>query len=185
MTVWIMQQGLSPEEETQILAAGYLLLPYEGITDLTHIHNAQEARHMLRLLNPADPPETITRQLDAFWPLHTTLQPEDIIAVPLPATQKVALARVGGPYEYRTSFEAGDTHLIPVEWLRDPVPMRAFGKHRELFTRPGLFEVTDVDARTAIRGQLPHSYNRFHKWKWLLAIFTGMGLLHLLANLTR
>jgi predicted Mrr-cat superfamily restriction endonuclease len=184
MSVWIVQQPLiEPDEEPHIGGSGYVFLHYDDIPDLTHITSPAQARHMLRVLYPGEPPESISRRLEKFWHTHAGMQPEDIVVVPLHATGKLALGRVSGPYEYRTGFDIGDMHMLPVAWLHDSVSMALLRKHRDWFQRPGITEVTDLDARVALRGKLPHAYNRFHKWKWLLAVFMGMGMLHLLMNI--
>ena len=183
MSVWILQQPLTPDEELRIATAAYLILPYDNLPDLTYINTVEKARKLLRMLYPDEPPETISRKLEQFWPLHTGIEVDDIIAVPLPVTKKMALAQVSGSYVYSVGHDCGDLHLLPVTWLRDDAPMSALRKYKQLLIQPGMQEVTDLDARTSIRSLLPHSYNRFHKWRWLLAVFMAMGMLRLLVGL--
>ena len=45
-------------------------------------------------------------------------------------------------------------------------------------------EVTDIAARTLIREQLPHRYNRFAKYKWLLVVFFLMSLVRMAERFT-
>jgi len=65
-----------------------------------------------------------------------------------------------------------DVHLVPVKWISERLKLNKFSRHRNLldFSQSTLLEVTDPEIRTLMRSKLPHSYNRFAKWKWILVI---------------
>lgn len=179
MSIWVLHQSLTPDEERSIMERTHLLLPFEGLPDLKPITNPHQAKQLLRKLYPGDPPETLDRRLERFWHQYHDMHVEDIIAVPLAACQQVVLAEVTGRYEYMVGENGSDIHRIPVKWYDKRHAMMAFGKHKEQFL-PGdqkLFEVKQADARVKIRDKLPHKYNRFAAWKWLLIFFFLMNLL--------
>jgi len=177
MSIWVLHQSLSPDEESHIEQREHLVLPFDGLPDLSAVASQLQCRHLMQLLYPDDPPEAITRRVDRLWPRYSGLQKEDIIAVPLASRKAVALAEVGGKYLYRVGVSGEAMHLIPVTWHK-AVSLRSLYKHKDLFERTGepMMEVTRAEARIAIRDHLPHSYNRFAKWKWLLVVFFLMGL---------
>lgn len=183
MTVWLLNLPLSAEDEAALTTRTRLPLPYDGLPDLSHVTSPAQAMQMLRTLFPDEPPETLSTRFEKFWNLHTGLHEDDLIALPLPNTSRMALATVAGPYAYSVGTHGTDIHEIPVHWACEPLPLAKFRKHLPLFTRPGMTEVTDRDARIALRGKLPHSYNRFDKFKWLLAVFMGMGLLRMVMGM--
>lgn len=182
MSVWVLQQALTAEEEASVTTRTHLQLPYADLPDLTAVTSPARAMQLLRALHPDEPPESLTRRFDAFWNLHSGLHEEDVIAVPLPHRRRVALATVTGRYEYRIGPDGGDLHLIPVSWPLSPLPMRRFRMIRDEFTRPGMQEVTRREARILILSRLPYGYNRFRRLQWVLGALTLLMLLRLVTR---
>jgi len=131
MTVWIYHASMTAEEEAQLPEREYLPLPFEGLPNLTGLAGPAQAIEMLAALYPDNPPESINGKLDRFWNIFSRLHPEDIIAVPLPASQEVLIAEVTGLYQYHEG-----EHRIPVRFYPVRTPMRTFRKHKELFEYP-------------------------------------------------
>ncbi len=186
MTIWILYQSLTPEEEVHIGERDALTLPFGDLPDLSLINSPAELRHLLQALHPDDPPETVARKTERLWKLYAGLQVEDIMVVPLKSRKEVALAEVTQRYRYEVGAEGTDVHQVEVKWYGKRIRLSALGKHKELFDERGekMREVTDPEARVAIRDRLPHSYNRFAKWKWLLVLFFMMGLVRRFAHVT-
>lgn len=184
MTVWVRHFPLSKEEEQTIKERAYLPLPFEGLPDLSHVPGPAQAIEMLAMLHPDEPPESINNRLDRFWPLFEKIHFEDVIAVPLPVRRQVVLAEVRGGYHYRVGENGEDIHEIPVKFYELNIPMSKLKKHQEWFTGGGnrLLEITDTQARVALRSYLPHSYNRFARFKWLLVVFFLMSLVRMVAQ---
>lgn len=177
MTVWILSQDLKPGED--ILSRSELILPFDDYPDFTMAKTQGGYSKLLQSMHPEAPPESIKRMLEKSWQLYTAIHREDLIAVPLEAGE-AALAEVTGPCGYRVE-DGHDIHTVPVKWHGR---LRVSGKHKALF-EPGaskLFEVTDAQARIAIRDKIPHPYNRFAKWKWLIVLFGALGLFMRFAN---
>ncbi len=182
MSIWVLQQTLTPEEEGAITTRTHVQLPYENLPDLTHVRTEHEATRLLRMLHPGEPPEAIGRMHDKFWALHSGIQEEDVIAIPMPNSKKLALAQVAGPYEYRVGPNGSDLHFIPVTWPRKPVPMRKFYVIRTLLAKPGMTELVDREGRIIVLGKLPHGYNRFDKLSWVLVILTVLMCMRLVGR---
>jgi predicted Mrr-cat superfamily restriction endonuclease len=177
MSIWVIQQKFTPEEEAAVRQRTHLLLPFEGLPDLTMVKSRVQAMQLLKVLHPDEPPESLSRRLDRFWSQYHGLNAEDVVAVPLPASQKMALAQVTGAYEYAVGPEGGDIHRVPVEWYGVDIPFQKLIRHKELFQSGiPMFEVTEAEARMALHGKLPYSYNRFNKWRWLLVLFFVLGM---------
>ncbi len=186
MTVWVLHQPLTPQEEANIEQRTHLTLPFDNLPDLSRVTSEATCHHLLSKLHPELPPESITGMLDRVWKQYRLLHLEDILAVPLPASKSVALAHVTGPYEYSVGPEGSDIHRIPVGWYKRLSP-RLTTKHANVFSvRSGaMLEIENREVRIAILDQLPHSYNRFVKWKWLLVVFFGLGMLRMIEEMIR
>jgi predicted Mrr-cat superfamily restriction endonuclease len=173
MSVWVLHLKLTPEEEARIADRAFLPLPFDGLPDLSKISSQGECRQLFAELDPDAPPETIHRKAEKVWKLYSGVQEEDIIAVLLHTSKAAALAEVTGNYRYMPGIHGESGHAVPVKWHDQRVPFSAFKKQQELL-QPGaepMVEVAAAEARVIIRDRLPHSYNRFARWKWLLAIF--------------
>jgi len=185
MTIWILHQPMSEEEEAVLSQQTTLALPFVGLPDLSELAGPAQALEMLAALYPDDPPESINNRLDRFWPTFVKIHFEDLIAVPLLHRKEVVLAEVTGGYIYQVGEKGEDMHRIPVKFYPQIIPLRRFKQYREWFTATGnkIVEVTDDKLRIAIRDQLPHQYNRFVKYKWLMALFILMSLAQLYQRL--
>ena len=184
MTLWILHQSVTAEDEVNITGQQFVNLPFGNLPDLSEISTPQQARELLSALNPDDPPETIVRKLDRFWPVYTGLHFDDLIVLPLYGAEEAVFAKVTGGYQYAVGENGQDIHRVPVEFHDKRVPLNKFKKYAELFVRsePKMIEVTNAAARIMIREQLPYSYNRFAKFKWLLVIFFLMNLVRMLSR---
>jgi hypothetical protein len=175
MTVWVLHQQLTPQDEAAIRERTHLVLPFDGLPDLSRVTRPDQMKYLLRQIYPDDPPESVIHRFDRNWSRYYGLHAEDILAVPLKSRQEIAVAEVSGSYQYDEGV-----HRIPVKW-HAVAPLRKFRKYQNIFHegREKMTEVTNQDARVAIRDCLPHAYNRFVRWKWLLVVFFLMGVVRL------
>lgn len=185
MTVWVLHQELTAPEEARIHERTHLTLPFDGLPDFTMVHSLKEFMDLLRALHPQEPPESLTLRFDRLWRQYNELQEEDIIAVPLPHSGKVALARVAGKYCYQVDDNRDDVHLIPVEWYPNIETLRSFWREKDIFIRTGspLYAVNRASARKAILGRLPYKYNRLSRTKVVWAFIFMLMLSRLYIRL--
>ena len=64
------------------------------------------------------------------------------------------------------------THSYPVKWFSKTAPLSRFGKDADILTDENvpLWEVENAKLRSLIRDQVPLGYNRFRKFRWLIAL---------------
>ena len=186
MTIWILHQKMTAQEEAQITEQTILQLPFNELPDLSDLLNKNEAQQMIKTLFPHEPPESINRRCDFMWNIFSQLHPEDIIVIPLPMAQEIVLAEITGTYKHQVGSHGEDIHCVPVKFYPKRTKLNAFRKHKEIFDAGAdhMVEVTNMQARIAIRDQLPHSYNRFVKYKWLIGFFMLLSILRMYQRLT-
>jgi predicted Mrr-cat superfamily restriction endonuclease len=180
MTVWLIREPLNREEEAEIASRPYVTLPFGDLPDLSQVHNPGELRKLLQFLNPDAPPETIGNNALRIWAQFTGIARDDVVVVPLAHSGNVAIGEVAGRYEYHTGDDGADMHRVAVAW-RAQVKLSSFGKLKSAFAGSvAMSEITDPELRIKIRDKLPHGYNRFAGWKWILVIFFLMQLVVML-----
>ena len=176
MTIWVLHEPLTLEEEKNIHERTHLTLPFDNLPDLSQIRSQQECQQLLKALYPYYPPESIALRADRIWSQFSNLQLDDTIAVPLIHTGKVALAKISGAYMYQVDGNKQDVHHLPVTWYPKIYLLQDFGRNRDVFasTTP-LYTVNDGQAKRAIREKLPYRYNKFVKLKWIWAIIIALA----------
>lgn len=181
MTVWVLRQELTAEEEKNIFTQADVRLPFDNLPDLSHVASPLAARQLIKTLYPGEPPEAIGRRVERFWNHFSSLQVEDLVVVKLPTLNVAVIGSVSGKYHYEVGPGGSDIHLIPVTWNPKEIKLARF-RHKEIFdaSNPPLMEVTTPDVRVALRDYMPHSYNRFAKFKWLLVVFFLMTIIRML-----
>ncbi len=184
MSIWVLRQEMTPEDEKGVFERSDLVLPFGQLPDLSLVKSPLAARNLMKMLYPAEPPESLARRVDRFWSQFSGVQVEDLIVVKLPTLNVAVIATVSGKYHYEVGDKGSDIHLIPVRWHDKEIKLSRF-KHKEIFdpTNPPMMEVMEPEVRVALRDYLPHNYNRFAKFKWLLALFFAMTLVRMLAKL--
>ncbi len=159
-----------------------LHLPYDDMPDATSATSQADMRRILRETRPDSPPETLAREADRLWACTHGVASEDILVIPLVASGEIAFAEAAGPVTYNTGLSR---YELPVRWFDKRAKINRFVRFRGLFEKIGLplVEVTDQQARVALRAQLPLKANRFARWRWLLAIFVGIQIFMLLRGM--
>jgi predicted Mrr-cat superfamily restriction endonuclease len=187
MTVWLLYQSLKPEEEVKLRQQPYVALPLADVPDLSRVMNLADCRRLLQAIHPDAPPETINRLADRVWKYYSEVHPGDIIAVLLRSREEIALAEVTGKYEYRMGENREDIHTMPVKWHEKTAPMRVLKKLKLSSDEQGsrLVEITHRDGKIALMDHLPYKYNRFSKWKWVIAILVGIHAVSFIIHLIK
>jgi hypothetical protein len=185
MTMWVLHEPLTLEDEQRIYDRTHLTLPFDNLPDLSLVRSNVECQHLLRALYPYYPPETIALKADRIWQHFSGLQLDDTVAVPLPLTGKVALGKISGPYVYKVDESNEDVHQIPVTWYPGPHLIQSFGRNRSMFrnnTVP-LYTINDQPSRRSIQEKLPYKYNRFVRFKWVWVIIFILAVVRTYSHL--
>lgn len=177
MTMWLLHQPLAADEETRIGERTQVTLPFNDAPDLVKVGSQQAFRKLLQEAAPDDPPETISRRVEKIWKYYEGMQAGDLIAVPLVSSGEVAMAEVTGRYHFTEG-----SHTLPVTWYAKRAPLKSLAKQgAPVDIRPGhISEITDAELRNKLRSHLPYRYNRFARWKWIMAIFFLFGLMRVI-----
>lgn len=180
MSFWVLHM---PETSVEVRPPE-LLLPYDGVPDVTSANSQNELRRMLAAMHPNDPPERIARMAERYWSLVHRIQAEDILMVPLQTAQQVVFAESLGPVRYDGE---NARYTLHVRWLSREVAFHRFGRARALLSSSGtpLQEVTDAQDKNAIRALLALKGTRFARWKWIIFVVIAMKALYFILALLR
>lgn len=185
MSVWVLRQNAgSAEAEAALTRQNTVAMPWVDLPDLSAVHSQPQLRALIAALMPAAPPETVTLRTELVWSGFSRLEKEDLIAIPLPHSGKVAFAEITGHYAYSPpSLGRAGQHVYEVRWFNRQTPLAKFGKRQSALLDDSmkLWEVQGKELRDAIRNQLPLGYNRFRHLTWILGIgflFQLIRMLH-------
>jgi hypothetical protein len=177
MSVWLFKAPLSDPPQTE------LALPFSGLPDLSGVTSEGAMRKLLALVDPAAPPETITRQAETHWRNFSGLAVGDLLVVPTGAN--FALAEIIKPYYYDVDAGA-DLHKAAVKWLESDIPARKLSGLSGLADNGAVLQpVPHADQRKQVYILLKRSYNRFAKWRWILCIVVVMQVITMLIGMTK
>ena len=125
MNVWMVRGGKFGEFEP---IAFEMSLACFGFFEMPNLNKAKTEAAMRALVESTYPAASTARVSNFSAQVYSfahRMQVGDIIAMPLKGQPQIALARVIGPYEYRTDL--GDIHHVrKVEWVRPNVPRGEF-----------------------------------------------------------
>ncbi|MDX1975516.1 MAG: hypothetical protein SFT92_07570 [Rickettsiales bacterium] len=172
MSVWAYHRAWGAAEEAQLTQRDRLTLPFDGMPDFTGALSQSAYRQRLQEQLPELPPESLRTLLDRSWGLYSAVHEEDVIAVSLPIAGEVAVAQVTGDYRYDNGM-----HTIGVNWLAKRFLLARLKRHPALIPGEGMSLITLQQTKNLLREQLPHSYNRFAKWKWLIVLVVGLQMI--------
>jgi predicted Mrr-cat superfamily restriction endonuclease len=178
VSIWLFKLELNEAQEKILAERARLPLPLTGVPDLSRVSTLKHCALLAKSMYPNDPPERVYREAEAIWKVYYGVQLDDLLAIYLPISQQVALARVTDKYAYSVGEDGEDMHTIGVKWYA-PVELRRFGKHKKMFleqVKP-LTEVTNAEDKKAITEKLPYAYNRFTRIKWVLAVIFTLKII--------
>lgn len=125
MTMWLMRAGKAGEREATALAQGLAIAGWDNLPDLTPCTSRDKLDAVLKAAYPGQKTRTLNNWHGQMWAVRETMQPGDLVVLPLKSRPVIALGVVSGSYAYRTDLDGGPVHTRPVEWLTQ-VPRRAF-----------------------------------------------------------
>jgi hypothetical protein len=180
MSVWVLRTDIAQEQEAEFIKQDFISLPFEGIPDLSAVRSLAQCKALIKALHPSAPPEQIQGQAEKLWSIYNNLEEDDTLAVYLPASKTVRLARLTGKYKYIVGEDGKDQHRMGITWYwHRPIALLRFGRNKELFVdgKQPLVQVKDKKQAAAITDRLPYNYNRFKRIKWLLVVLVVLKVI--------
>jgi restriction system protein len=124
MTVWGIRAGRAGEREAWCLENGYAGGGWHEIPSLVEAQSRDDVRAILDGARPEDSVAKRNNNTGQLWGLRS-VQPGDIVVMPMKTTKTLAIGRATSGYEYLDDPDPGRRHVIRVEWTRDDVPRSA------------------------------------------------------------
>src|SRR5579875_2632676 len=122
-TAWVVRAGRNGERDSWALLNNCTGGGWQEVPDLGPYDSRAAIADLVAATYPQPSWANYTGQL---WALRGRMQPGDLMVMPLKAQQQIAIGRVTGPYEYRSSDQdPNKRHVLPVEWIRTDVPRTA------------------------------------------------------------
>lgn len=119
--LWKVTLGRNGEQEAHALETGELVLGFQ-VKDLLGAKDRDAILAMMSSLFPNSKPKTLLNFAAQLNQFANTIQPGDLVVVPLKTDSKVAIGEVTGPCTV-----SSDGHPIrPVKWLKADVPREVF-----------------------------------------------------------
>ena len=147
MAVWRVLPG-TPAREALALENGLAVIGFQEVPNLAPIHTQTDLVEILEGIHPEAKRRTVTTWAGELWAFRERIQSGDLVVVPLKGSSTVGIARVTGPYQFRTDLAEDVHHVRPVEWLKSAVPRIAFGQDL-LFSFGSLLAICQVERNNA------------------------------------
>jgi restriction system protein len=127
MALWLVRAGKYGEREELALESGNAVVGWQELPDLSSITDRDALKRLLAKVYPNEKPKRLLNWESQLWPIINTIQPGDLLVLPLKSRAMIAVGRVTGPYKYRTDLEKQGLHTRPVKWLKE-LPRSVFDK---------------------------------------------------------
>jgi len=134
VAAWVVRSGRYGERHQWALDHACSGGGWKEVPDLSSCVTREDVAKVARATWPASSDALINNYTGQLWALRSRIKKDDLIAMPLRTTKKIALGRVSGEYTYRRDDPEPDKrHVVPVEWIRTDLP-RTVVKQDLLFT---------------------------------------------------
>ena len=171
MTVWVLNAELKGDEKN-------LLLPFDGLPDLSSITSEGAMRRLLQQLEPDAPPETLVRRAEMLWLQYSQLALGDVIVVPI--HKSWSLAQVNGGYRY----ENGE-HQLPVSWKKLFVKWHKLAMLSKFTSGARLHMVNYPQMTKEIMALAAEKPPRFARAKWAFGVIMVLNAIVMLAQMLK
>ena len=125
MPLWLVRAGKHGERENLALEKGAAIIGWGDVPDLSGITDRGALEKLLTEVYPDEKPKRLSNWESQLWPIVNTIQPGDLVVLPLKTRSMIAIGKVTGSYQYRSDIAEGGLHTRPVKWLKE-VPRSAF-----------------------------------------------------------
>lgn len=124
MSVWMVRAGAHGESETLALQENIVCLGFGEVPDLSKATTREAVYDICLKAYPHAREGRLRNVMGQLFAFAHRIEVGDTVVLPLKTRAQLAIARVTGPYEYRTDM--GDVHHTrAVQWLRDDIPRSA------------------------------------------------------------
>ncbi|MFC1896564.1 hypothetical protein ACFL0Q_07905 [Thermodesulfobacteriota bacterium] len=126
MTLWMVRGDKYGQYQSLSLEKGFA---YHGsqVCDLSKAATREDIFEMLRNHRPEAKDAQLRSWAAQLYAIAHRIEEDDLVAMPLKNSPKIAIGKVISSYKYRTDL--GEVHhTIPVKWLRGDIPRTAFGQ---------------------------------------------------------
>lgn len=157
MAAWIVRAGRIGERDDWALQNSLAGGGFNEVADLTTADSREKVRGAVQAAYPDATPGKQNNFTGQLWALRGTIQPGDLIVLPLKTSKKIALGICTHKYMYRSEeTNSARHHVISVDWKRDDIS-RAAIKDDLLNTLNGamtIFQASNNNAEARLRAML-------------------------------
>lgn len=122
MRAWIVRAGVLGERDEWALKNGLAGGGFDELPDLTNVTTRQQLAAIGLQRLAGEHPGKIANGVGQMWAMRRTIQPGDLIVLPLKTTKNIALGTCVGGYRYLADEPEDRRHSISVDWQRTDVP---------------------------------------------------------------
>lgn len=119
MAVWLARAGRRGERENLAFDQNVSVIGWVELPDLSPCKTREDIHKLLEETYPEERTETLRSWLSQLNIFRFSIQPGDIIALPLKSRSAVAFGEVTGSYTYIADNPADARHARPVHWLKE------------------------------------------------------------------
>ncbi len=125
MRAWIVRAGKAGERDAWALVGAQAGGGFHEAPDLTGVADKAALKGLLTDVYAGEKPGKIANLTGQLWALRSTIQPGDLIVLPLKTTKKIAVGVCSSGYAYRPDEPQDRRHRIGVNWHVTDVPRLA------------------------------------------------------------
>lgn len=126
MAVWVVRGGRGGSYAQWCLDEGRAGAAWQKVASLASATSRDDVVSLVKAAAPDESPGKIGNNASQLWGLRS-IEPGDIVILPLSASGTLALGRCAAGYEY-LGDPAPARHTVRVEWIRDDVPRAVLGQ---------------------------------------------------------
>jgi predicted Mrr-cat superfamily restriction endonuclease len=125
MALWLIRAGRHGEQEALALEKGAAIIGWQELPDLSGIKDRDKLGELLSEVYPNEKQKTLSNWESQLWPVVHTIQPKDLVVLPLKTRSMIEIGRITGAYQYRKDIADRGLHTRPVKWIKE-LPRSAF-----------------------------------------------------------
>jgi restriction system protein len=149
VSAWIVRAGRYGEREQWALENGVAGGGFHEVPDLSPCGTKEQIRNVVERGFPGDPPGRLAIFTGQLWALRDTIQPGDLIVMPMKTTKRLAIGECRSGYRFRGDEpDPNRRHTVEVDWKTSNVS-RASVKDDLLNTLNGAMTVFQASKNNA------------------------------------